>query len=338
MNTPPYELNNNILNLVAKITKKLGKLETVIDKKKDLYLRRISKIKSVNSSCAIEANTLSEEEVTTVINGKTVLAKQNEVTEVKNAYNAYNDIDKLNPYDVNSFLKAHKILTVDLIKESGKFRSGDVGVFEGNKVIHMGARPEFVPQLVEDLLKWAKASDLNPLVKSSIVHFEIEFIHPFGDGNGRIGRLWQSLILYNYNKLFEYLPIETLVYKNQQKYYEALEKSEKDASSTIFIEFMLNMILQTIEKFEVTTSIETVQEIYIVNLSKTEKEVLRTLVEYFKEKEYIDNETASNLLNKSEANVRKYFRKLASVNILIPLGATKGRKYKLNAEIIKKAE
>lgn len=335
MNKPPFEINENILNLVTTITEKLTRLEINVDRKKDLFLRKSSKIKSVNSSCAIEANSLSEEEVISIINGKTVLAPQNEINEVKNAYEAYTNIINYDPYKIESFLNAHKVLTTDLISESGKFRSGDVGVFNGKEVIHMGARPEYVPKLIEDLFNWAKDSDLNPLIKSSVIHFEIEFIHPFNDGNGRIGRLWQSLILCKYNNIFEYLPIETLVYENQKAYYDALSKAEKDASSTVFIEFMLDMILQTIEKFDTNNSLIKIKEEYLKELTKTEKEVLSALVIHFSKNEFIDSDAAVTLLNKSKVNIRKYFGKFMKLNVLIPIGENKGRKYKLNEEIIK---
>lgn len=335
INKPQFEISEKALNLVTLITEKLTKLELSIDKRKDLYLRKISKIKSVNSSCAIEANTLTEEDVISVINGKTVLATQNEINEVKNAYNAYHNINNYDPYDIKSFLKAHKILTTDLINESGKFRSGDVGVFDGNKVIHMGARPEFVPKLVEELFIWAKASNLNPLIKSSVVHFEIEFIHPFNDGNGRIGRLWQSLILYQYNKIFEFLPIETLVFENQKQYYDALSKSENDASSTLFIEYMLDMILQTIEKFESNSFLTKVKDKYIFKLSPTEKEILNKLIPYFDKYEFINNEKASEVIEKKKGNTRKYFGRFVKLGLLIPIGNNKGRKYKINNEVYK---
>ncbi len=334
MNKPPFEINEKILNLVTSITEKLTRLEISIDRKKDLYLRKSSKIKSVNSSCAIEANSLSEEEVTSVINGKIVLAPQREIKEVKNAYAAYEDISNYNPYDIKSFLKAHKILTTDLIEESGVFRKGDIGVYDGTSVIHMGARPEFVYEQIESLFTWAKDSELNPLIKSSIIHFEIEFIHPFSDGNGRIGRLWQSLVLYKYNEIFEYLPIETLIYEHQQKYYDALSKAEKEAEATVFIEFMLDMILKTIEGIDNIDYLKNIKLEYVKALTKTEKEVLNALIGYFEDNDYIDNENAVNLLNKSSANVRKYFNKFVKLNILIAEGENKGRKYKLNEEVI----
>ena len=335
MNKPPFELNEEILNLVAKITEKLIRLEISIDKKKDLFLRKSSKIKSVNSSCAIEANNLCEDEVISIISGKTVLAPQKEIDEVKNAYNAYINITNYEPYEVDSFLVAHKTLTTDLIDESGKFRSNDVAVFDGKEVIHMGARPEYVSHLINELFDWAKESDLNPLIKSSIIHFEIEFIHPFADGNGRIGRFWQSLILCKYNSVFEYLPIETLVYEHQQQYYEALRKAEKNASSTAFIEFMLDMILQTIEKFDTNNLISRIKERYIKELSKTEQDILMNLIMYFEKEESINNEIAVSLLNKSKVNMRKYFSKFTKINILIPTGDNKGRKYSINKDIYK---
>ncbi|MEG1739678.1 MAG: Fic family protein, partial [Bacilli bacterium] len=196
------------------------------------------------------------------------------------------------------------------------------------------ARPEYVPKLIEDLFNWAKESNLNPLIKSSVIHFEIEFIHPFNDGNGRIGRLWQSLILCKYNSIFEYLPIETLVYENQQQYYDALRKAEKDASSTVFIEFMLNMILQTIEKFDSSNSLAKIKEEYLNVLTKSEREVLSTLINYFNKNEFLDTDTAVTILNKSKVNIRKYFGKFMKLNILIPIGENKGRKYKLSEMIL----
>ncbi|MDD2208004.1 MAG: Fic family protein [Bacilli bacterium] len=332
MNIPTYEINEKIVNLVADITEKLAHLEINIDEKKDLLLRKSSKIKSVNSSCAIEANSLSEVQIISIVNGKKVIAPQNEINEVQNAYNAYTNILNYDPYKVKSFLEAHKNLTKNLQNESGVFRSGDVGVFDGNNVIHMGARPEYVSKLIKDLFNWGKESNLNPLIKSSIIHFEIEFIHPFSDGNGRIGRLWQSLILCKYNNIFEYLPIETLIYENQEAYYEVLLASEKEASSTLFIEFMLKMILQTIEKFNNDNFIK-VNEDYFKGLTKTEKEVLSALIVYFNKDKLIETSRVASLLNKSKVNIRKYFAKFMKLGLLLPIGENKGRKYMLNEKI-----
>lgn len=333
MNKPPFELNNSILNLVANITKRIGYIEGQLDKKQSLHLRKVSKIKSINSSTAIEGNTLTEDEVISILQGKMVVAPRNEIQEVKNAYNAYDNISKFKEYDVNSFLEAHKLLTADLIKESGKFRNGNIGIYDGLRCVHMGAKPEYVPNLIKGLFKWAKDTDVHPLVKACIMHFEIEFIHPFADGNGRIGRLWQSLILYNYNNIFEYLPIETLVYKHQQEYYKALSVSSNLANSTHFIEFMLDMILQTIENFNLQSKYKNLIDKFKLELSSNDKKILTKLFEYFEKEETINIEIANELLGKNSANIRRYFRKFIELEILIPEGENKARIYKINKKI-----
>ncbi len=334
MYIPPYKLNDKILNYVTLITKELTKLEVNADLKKDIYLRKTSKIKSVNSSCAIEANTLSEDEVVNIINGKYVLAPPKEVKEVLNAYEAYNNIAIYKPYSIKSFLKAHNTLTKDLIVEYGMFRKNDVAVYENSNVIHIGARPEFIYEQIKSLFIWAKESDLNELVKSSIIHFEIEFIHPFSDGNGRIGRLWQSLILYKYNKLFEYVPVETLIYEHQQEYYNAIAQAEKEAESTVFIEFILEMILKTIESINYVDYLKNIKNKYLISLTNMEQTVLNSLIDYYEKNQLINNEIAVNLLNRSSASVRKYLKKFSTLDILIPIGENKGRKYKLNKQIL----
>ncbi len=334
MAQPPFEITDYIINTLAEITGKLGKLEVNIDQKKDLYLRRASKIKSVNSSCAIEANALTENQVADIINGKRVVAPPNEIIEVKNAYSAYLKIGCFKPYDKKSFLLAHKILTENLVSESGKFRSGDVVVYEGDKVIHVGARPQFVANLIDDLFAWAKKSELNAIIKSCVIHYEIETIHPFADGNGRIGRLWQSLILYQYNKLFELIPIETLVFENQQRYYDAIEQSRKTSSSTPFIEFMLEIISKTIDAFSADTAKNCdIKHEYLKLLTKSEKTVLNVLLQYFNTVDFITPENANELLNKSPSTVRNYLKSFTEKRILFATGENKGRKYKINSDI-----
>ncbi|MDR0978400.1 MAG: Fic family protein [Lachnospiraceae bacterium] len=333
MNIPPFTITDNIVNLVAEINNKLGKLEANLDKKKNLYLRKASKIKSVNSSCAIEANTLTEKEVEGILNGKKIIAPPNEIIEVQNAFNAYSNISNFKPYEIKSFLKAHKYLTENLVKECGKFRSGDAGVFENDVAIHYGARPQFVHGLIQDLFNWAKESNLNPLIKSSVIHYEIETIHPFSDGNGRIGRLWQSIVLYNYNKLFELIPIETLIYENQQTYYDKIEESRKNDNSTPFIEFMLDMISKTIDTFESNSKTYKIKQNCLQGLNKSEKEILNIIL-YLDLDDYITVEAVNEKANKSISSIRNYFKKFTSKNIFIGIGENKGRKYKLNKDIL----
>lgn len=333
MNKPPYELNNSIINLVAEITNKMGILEANLDKRKNLLLRKASKIRSVNSSCAIEANTLTTQEVEAIIDGKRVIAPPKDIIEIKNAYNAYSRIEEYEVFNIESFLHAHKLLMDNLTDDAGDFRAKDVAIYDGDVVVHVGARPQFVHQLMSDLFDWAGSSDLNSLIKACIVHYEIETIHPFSDGNGRIGRLWQSAILYDYNHLFELLPIETLVYENQQMYYDEIENSRNLDSSTPFIEFMLTMILKTIDSFQENNKISRIKDENLKGLSKTEIEILEKLINHFSEADSFTTEEASLVTGKSSANLRKYFRTLVNHKLLTAIGNNKGRKYKCTPKV-----
>jgi Fic family protein len=244
---PPFTITVKAADYLVKIAETVTRLEYGTGWARDIKLHRQNRVRSIYSSLAIEGNTLSLDEVADVIDGKLVAGKQTEVKEVKNAYEAYDKILTFDPYSVKDFLKAHKLMTDGLIKESGKFRSGDVGVFDGDVVVHVGARPQFVPQLVEELFEWAKGSELHPVLKSAIVHCEIETIHPFADGNGRMGRLWQTLILAKWNEVFAWMPMESLLYEKGPQYYEALQNAQRKNDSGEFIEFTLSAILETVE-------------------------------------------------------------------------------------------
>jgi Fic family protein len=216
------------------------------------------------------------------------------------------------------------------VKDAGDFRSQGVGVIEGKKLIHAGANYQFVPQLVTDLFAWAKKTDVHPLIKSSIIHFEIEFIHPFIDGNGRIGRLWQTLILSKWNELFAWLPVETVVYENQQGYYDALAISQKSGDSESFIEFMLNAILQALEELPARKITDIFTDINTDKLSKAELEFLEQIAGYLDKNGEITNYRAQLLTNKSDVSVKKYFAKFVELGLLEVEGKNKGRKYKIN--------
>lgn len=245
---PPYEITDEMLELVSEIMENLGKLSGVNELEKLPRLRRVSRIKSIHSSLAIENNTLSIEQVTDVINGKRVLAPQKDIEEVHNAFNAYEKLSEINPYSIDDLLKIHGIMMNGLVKEAGRLRSGHVGVYnQDGKVVHLAPPADFVPQQLEQLFNWVKNSNANMLIKSSVFHYEFEFIHPFNDGNGRTGRLWQTALLASWKPIFAWIPIESIIKDNQEDYYNAITLSTSQGKSNIFIEFMLNVINKAIK-------------------------------------------------------------------------------------------
>ena len=217
----------------------------------NLHLRRENRIRTIHSSLAIEQNSLSLEQVTAIIEGKRVLGNPNEIKEVQNAYDAYELLLTLNPLSINDLLKAHQRMMNGLVKENGKFRSGGVGVFAGEKLMHMAPPAKFLPQQIQDLFTWYQESEMHPLIKSSIFHYEFEFIHPFQDGNGRLGRMWHSLLLGKWKELFYWLPVEELIQSRQNEYYETLGRADKEADSFCFVELMLEMICCSLTEIQI---------------------------------------------------------------------------------------
>lgn len=246
--TPPFHSNDRITNLIANIVEEVVKVTILPDRQLAPHLRRANRIRTIHSSLAIEQNTLSLEQVTALVNGKRVLGDPSEIREVQNAIETYGMMLKLNPYSVKDLLEAHKKMMEGLISENGKFRSGGVGVFAGKTLIHMAPPATFVPNQIEELFDWYKESDIHPLVKSSIFHYEFEFIHPFADGNGRMGRFWHSLLLGQWKEIFFWLPIEDLIRARQQEYYSALGAATRNGESSVFVEFILQVILDTLTK------------------------------------------------------------------------------------------
>lgn len=248
---PPFEISNKMLDYVSNIMEKIGKLNNYNNFEKMQLLRRNNQIKSIHSSLAIEANSLSLKQVKDVINGKLVLGPQNEIQEVKNAYEAYIKIKEYNPYSLDDLKKAHYYLTCLTVQDAGNFRECEEGVFDGNKCIFMAPPAKNVVKLMSDLFTWMddEKENINPLILSSIFHYEFVFIHPFSDGNGRCARLWQNVILSNYKEIFEYLPIETQIQKYQDEYYKVIADCNTKGDSNEFIEFMLKMIDETLNEF-----------------------------------------------------------------------------------------
>ena len=240
---PPFEITNKIVDLVAQVAELAGRLSVSDRLSADPVLRRANRIRTIHGSLAIEQNTLSLEQVTAVLGGKQVLAPPKDVAEVKNAYEIYERLDGLDPYSIDDLLAAHGVMTRGLVEESGVFRSRPVGVVDQTgRVVHLGTLPQYVPESVQKLLDWTRDSDVHMLIKSCVFHYELELIHPFADGNGRIGRLWHTLLLSRWAPIFAWLPVESIIHENQQGYYDAINASNDAGESTAFIEFMLSVI------------------------------------------------------------------------------------------------
>ena len=246
MYKPPFTVSAKAVNLIAKISSQLERYAIRMEREDTLRLRRANRIKTIHSSLAIEGNTLSEGEVQAVLEGKKVVAPLKEIQEVKNAIKTYELYPKLNPFSIQDLLMAHDTMMAGLVDEAGMFRKGGVGVFDGDKPIHIAPQADRVRDLMSDLFGWLENADDHLLIRSCVFHYEFEFIHPFSDGNGRIGRLWQSLILGRLNPIFEHLPVENMVYSNQQAYYQAINRSSDLGDCGPFIDFMLEVILDAL--------------------------------------------------------------------------------------------
>ncbi|MEG1803502.1 MAG: Fic family protein [Lachnospiraceae bacterium] len=276
---PPYTISDKTVNLISAITEIITKITINDNMSNNPRLRRDNRIRTIHASLAIENNSLSLNQVTDIINGKRILGAPDEICEVKNAFEAYNKLLDLNPYSVKDMLLAHKVLMNELTKEAGTFRSGGVGVFAGQQLVHMAPPANQVPPLIKELVDWSKKAEVHPLIKSCVFHYEFEFIHPFADGNGRMGRMWQTLLLYKWKSLFGWLPIETLIRERQEEYYKVLEESDYSADSGKFVEFLLTTIYDALREI-----VETEQ----VNGQASEQ--VEKLLEVIDDKEYSTRE------------------------------------------------
>lgn len=245
---PPYTITSAILKLVAEIGEVIGSYSVLAEQNLTPHLRRENRIRTIQASLAIENNTLTLEQVTAVIDGKRVLGHPREIQEVRNAFAAYESMEGWRPTSREHLLAAHELLMSALMDHPGVFRSGDVGIFRGEQVVHMAPPADRVPHLMDQLLDWLKRTEEHPLVAGCLFHYELEFIHPFADGNGRMGRLWQTLILRNWKPLLAYLPVETVIRDRQEDYYRVLAQADERAHITPFVEFMLGALLDTLSE------------------------------------------------------------------------------------------
>lgn len=295
---PPFTITNEILSYVSSISEKLGRITATINMEAKPHLRKNNRIKSIHSSLKIEANSLSLGQVRDVINGKTVLGEQREIQEVKNAYAAYERLSEINPYSIKDLKQFHGIMTKYVVEESGVFRRGEEGVFNGDQCIFMAPPARLVPELMNNLFDWMEKekNSVHPLIFSSVFHYEFVFIHPFSDGNGRMARLWHTAILSKWKPIFEYIPIESQIAKFQDEYYNAIAKCHTDGASTIFIEFMLSQIDKILYDISIQSSEDNEQ------LSEYIKKLLHVM-------EYDVPYTSKALMEKLDLKSKEGFRR-----------------------------
>lgn len=370
MYIPPFKYSDKIVNLIADISRQIEQFASAIDDSDKLRLRKANRIKTIHSSLAIEGNMLSEGQVADIIEGKTVVAPLRQIQEVKNAIATYDMYNTLDPFSVKDLLRAHGTMMMALTEDAGKFRRSGVGVFSETGLVHMAPPADRVPELIGNLMEWVAESDVNILVRSCVFHYEFEFIHPFSDGNGRTGRLWQSLLLGQYHPIFEHLPVENLVFANQQAYYDAITASNRQGESTVFIEFMLTEILETLKDHQgeqLNTDIDGVRylssfaqtftesfartfarifartigrEIKTISNRQKAFEAMQHILVLMKTKDAVNARMLSAAVGVGERTIRTYLKQLTEAKIIAYAGTTNNGKWNiiLRAKTVSKAK
>lgn len=308
---PPYRITPKIINLVSKISEAVGSFYA----QEELRLHRINRIKTIQGSLAIEGNTLTIDQITAILDGKPIIAPINEVQEIRNAIKAYELLETLNPNNIEDLLKAHLAMETGLIDDAGHFRSGGVGVASGEEIIHYAPPAERVPQLMKNLFEWLNGTEEHPLIKSCIFHYEFEFIHPFSDGNGRTGRLWQTLILANWRPVFKNLPIENIVYKYRKEYYRAIAVSGGEDGCTPFIEFILDVIDETL-------ALE----------NNTPRSTRDKIIEQLHNNPKITRNELASILGITSDGVKYHLQKMTIEGIIVRHGSARGGYWEVNSQ------
>lgn len=323
-NYPPYTITDKMLNLATNIMEKIGEANYFESLNRFPELRRKTRIKSIHSSLAIENNQLSLFQVEAVINGKAVIGEQKDIQEVKNAYKAYEEIDNINPYSVEDLKKIHGILTFAIEDDSGKFRNHGEAVYDGDIQIFMAPPHRMVPTLMDNLFCWMNEAkeNVNPLILSSIFHYEFVFIHPFSDGNGRTARLWQTAILAHWKDLFKYIPIESIIRKHQEEYYTAIQNCNNVGNSNEFIEFMLKIIDEAVDGM-ILNQQETTQE-------TTQKTTQEKIINLIKKNPGITQVEMAKALDLTRDGISYNIKALKEKGIIERVGSTKNGIWKIN--------
>lgn len=314
---PPFNITSKIIDYISCISERIGEINSLKSGPLKIKLRKENRIKTIHSSLAIENNSLTIKQITAIIEGKRVLGSPNEIQEVKNAIQAYELLLTLNPYNEKDLLKAHALMMQDLVSQNGQYRKEGVGVFDGKQVVHLAPPADRVPALMRDLFNWLKTSDVHPLIKSCVFHYEFEFIHPFQDGNGRMGRLWQTVILKEWKEVFAWIPVESLIKENQADYYKVLNSSDNAADSTLFIEFMLSLLLKTIEEIIETEKKVTVKVTRKVTVNQ------KKILDMIKENPFVTQEELSQIIGLSRKSIIQNMKKMQEIGLIKRVGADK---------------
>lgn len=308
---PPFTVTDEITSLVADIAEVVGHLSATAAQLPTPQLRKKIRIKTIQSSLAIENNSMTIEQVTAIVDGKRVLGPPNEIQEVKNAIDAYELLFEMDPFKAKDLLKAHKLMMADLVNENGKFRQGGVGVFDGERCVHLAPPAGRVPILIADLFDWVKTTKVHPLISSCVFHYEFEFIHPFTDGNGRLGRMWQTLLLMRWKPIFAWIPVETIVKEHQQDYYAAIAQSDSTANSTPFITFMLRCLKEALEEMSKSNH-------------KSNHKSNQIIVDAMRQSPSVTINELQDITGLSESGVKKIIRQLRTDGIIQRIGGAKG--------------
>ena len=320
---PPFTLNGSILSLVTEIAQSVGRLSAQPEHANALRLRRINRIRTVQGSLAIEGTTLSEEQITAILDGKRVIAPPKDVQEARNALAVYEQLEAWQPASEQHLLDAHALLMKGLIDDAGHYRQGGVGVMKGDQVVHMAPSANRVSKLMRDLLHWLVITDQPPLIASCVFHYEFEFIHPFADGNGRMGRLWQTLLLSRWNPAFAWLPVESLVHKHQAGYYKALRDSTQASDGAAFIRFMLGCIHDAVARAAKTPQKKN---------QKTPQKTPEAILSLLRTQPDMSFQQMAAKLGKSESAIKRAVRGLREAGRLQRIGPDKGGHWKVIGE------
>ncbi|AQQ00652.1 cell filamentation protein Fic [Pseudoalteromonas aliena] len=317
---PPFTLSNKTLTLVAKISESIGRLTVQQEQAQLLRLRKVNRMRTVQGSLAIEGSTLTQQQITAILDGKRIIAPPKEVQEAHNAINSYDALTQWQPTNSSNLLSAHLLMMTGLVNDAGMYRQEGVGVMSGEQVVHMAPQAERVPKLMAELLEWLESSDVHPLVASCVFHYEFEFIHPFSDGNGRVGRLWQTLILSKWHDVFINIPVESMVHQHQDDYYLAIRQSTQQTDSAPFIEFMLQMIFDAITEAKTSET-----EGLNAGLSEGLKlsDVDKVILAFIEQDRYMTNAQLSEKSGKSQSTIERRIKVLKDVGLITRIGAKK---------------